>query len=760
LWRENIDRIALPRDGGGNDLSTDWSAYADRVRVTGPGGGDKPGFLKIRDSSGAYTYASADPPTPAEMGAPSYYDVDSEGYYKFPLDFGGDSGTNTGTLIMHFGDLGTYIVERSIKGTHSGTRYTATGIYTFHVGPIAELAVREGKPRQGFAQGQRAFTIEAVNNGPDTAPAVQVVTGLDPDSYVFHYPADMDFDPVTGVWDIGELAHNRTPEELTIVVNGSSAREVLTAAIRNTEAYSVCIDSGGDDVIPKPFSQADCEATSGNSWHATDFLDYIKENDQAVIGAQTGTGEDSPGSLIAHEFPNVPFVLLQWDPVRLLNRLEVDHYEIIGFRPKLGEPCRRPAFEAEATATVRDERYVGRGRENGGRRCHSVRAVNYAGQKGHWWPIASTGGDSTDQRVGQPPGIVLSESRVTVAENGHGNSYTVKLNRRPVSPMSVLLDVDDLTAATVSRSQLLFGPGNWDIPQTVTVTGVDDDVDNPGGRRQTTIRHTARGGGFGRADEQRVAVTVTDDGDAAGLVISPTTLLVAGGGGSGGYSVRLKSQPAADVRVTVASSDDQKATVNTGTRVVSGDQVWSVLSFNSVNWRHPQTVAVSFHADSGQAVITNSASSGDPNYDGISSGVFVEAIPAAHKPAVSVVAGSCVVSGERATFTLLTGRPVSKGLRVDYTIGRNWRAVPEDALGSGTTTIAEGADQVEIVVPTQQLPDADTPLAPPGDTRKRDSGVPGTATVVLASSPEYDIAGESIAHVLVYHTDESRYCQR
>ncbi len=54
-----------------------------------------------------------------------------------------------------------------------GTAYTDTGTYTFHVGPVAELEVRDVGVNPGLPASQRAYTVMDVNNGPDAALAVQ-----------------------------------------------------------------------------------------------------------------------------------------------------------------------------------------------------------------------------------------------------------------------------------------------------------------------------------------------------------------------------------------------------------------------------------------------------------------------------------------------------------------------------------------------------------------------------------------------------------
>ncbi len=64
---------------------------------------------------------------------------------------------------------------------------------------------------------------------------------------------------------------------------------------------------------------------------------------------------------------------------------------------------------------------------------------------------------------------------VTEAEgDGHAATYTVVLDSEPTAGVTVTPTSDDPTAAVVSAA-LTFGPDNWDQPQTVTVTAVNDE---------------------------------------------------------------------------------------------------------------------------------------------------------------------------------------------------------------------------------------------------------------------------------------------
>ena len=107
-------------------------------------------------------------------------------------------------------------------------------------------------------------------------------------------------------------------------------------------------------------------------------------------------------------------------------------------------------------------------------------------------------------------GMTFSRQSVTVAEAGGSATYTVRLQTQPAG--NVTVTVASSSAAAVTPESLTFTPSNWNAPQTVTVTGVDDDLDN-GLSRSAEIAHT----GYG--SPEIVTVTVTDDEDAPTLEI-------------------------------------------------------------------------------------------------------------------------------------------------------------------------------------------------------------------------------------------------
>ena len=76
-----------------------------------------------------------------------------------------------------------------------------------------------------------------------------------------------------------------------------------------------------------------------------------------------------------------------------------------------------------------------------------------------------------------PPGIAVTPtSGLVTTEAGGTATFTVVLQSMPTANVTIGLSSSDTTEGTVSPSSLTFTPTNWNVPQTVTVTGVDDSI--------------------------------------------------------------------------------------------------------------------------------------------------------------------------------------------------------------------------------------------------------------------------------------------
>ena len=198
----------------------------------------------------------------------------------------------------------------------------------------------------------------------------------------------------------------------------------------------------------------------------------------------------------------------------------------------------------------------------------------------------------------------------TIPENGGTATYSVILTSEPTDNVTVTPSSNDQSIATVSGT-LTFEPENWNTEQYVTVTGVNDDIDNEGDSRTTAITHTVAGGDYGSLTAEDVTVTVTDD-DTKGITFEPTAVTVGEAIGTTSYTVVLDSEPTADVTVTLAIAEVE------GTDAVTLATA-GTLAFTNTTWDMPQTVELTITDDSFDntpddrrtATITHTADGGD-----------------------------------------------------------------------------------------------------------------------------------------------------
>ena len=186
-------------------------------------------------------------------------------------------------------------------------------------------------------------------------------------------------------------------------------------------------------------------------------------------------------------------------------------------------------------------------------------------------------------------GVTISPTQLRIVE-GESASYGVSLTSEPEGTVSVSIGVLPPALAavfpppptfdvTVSTTSLSFSPGNWSVPQTVTVRVAEDD--HVSGDLEYAIVHSVSGyGDVTTAD--RVTVNAVDN-DSRGVTVTPTALTV-DEGESGAYTVVLDASPGPgqDGLTVTPTSNNADVTFAPAT-----------LAFTSTNWNAPQTVTVS-----------------------------------------------------------------------------------------------------------------------------------------------------------------------
>ncbi len=217
------------------------------------------------------------------------------------------------------------------------------------------------------------------------------------------------------------------------------------------------------------------------------------------------------------------------------------------------------------------------------------------------------------QPTTSPAIIVSPTSGLITTEIGGQASFTVVLATQPSANVTIGISSSNTNEATVNVNALTFTGANWNVPQTVMVTGADDSVDDDDISYVIVLAPaSSTDPNYSGLGATNVTITNQDD-DTAGILISnPSADNTTEDGGTATFTVRLKSRPTADVTLPISSSDLSEAIVSA-----------SSLIFTSVNWDTPQTVTVTGVND-GQSdgnvaysIVTGTVSSIDSKYNGI-----------------------------------------------------------------------------------------------------------------------------------------------
>ena len=236
--------------------------------------------------------------------------------------------------------------------------------------------------------------------------------------------------------------------------------------------------------------------------------------------------------------------------------------------------------------------------------------------------------------------VTVSESSLTIRE-GNSSTYTVELMSAPTS--DVMIGVSPGNGVSVSSNSLTFTAATWSAAQTVTVSATDNDIDEA--NRTVSVTHSVGGGDYGFNSVTAAGVTVeVEDNDTRDVRVTPTSLMV-NEGDFGTYTVVLRSEPTATVRVTIVDpASNTDVTANPAS-----------LTFATSNWDTAQTVTVLAAEDADAledtATVTHTVAGGD--YQSFAASSVSVTVQDNDMPGVAVSPSSLTIDeGATGTYTV------------------------------------------------------------------------------------------------------------
>jgi hypothetical protein len=202
-------------------------------------------------------------------------------------------------------------------------------------------------------------------------------------------------------------------------------------------------------------------------------------------------------------------------------------------------------------------------------------------------------------------GFTLSPTSASVIE-GESTSYDIVLDAPPSA--DVVIDLTSSNPDVTAPTSVTFTPSDWNTPQTITLTTLDNLLID--GTRIATITHdvTSADSAYDVLPTQDFTLTIGDN-DSAGILID-TPVTTVDEGDSLTYNVRLTSQPTADVIIAVTSLNSEAIPDTT------------TLTFTPTDWNIPQDVVLTVADNTTPeadrlADVVHSISSADSAYDAL-----------------------------------------------------------------------------------------------------------------------------------------------
>ena len=281
-------------------------------------------------------------------------------------------------------------------------------------------------------------------------------------------------------------------------------------------------------------------------------------------------------------------------------------------------------------------------------------------------------------------GVTVSPTTgLTTTEAGGKATFSVKLNIQPTANVAISLSSTKTSEGTVSPSSVLFTPQSWSTAQVVTVTGVDDSIAD-GDQNYTILTAPAvsSDANYNGLDAADVLVSNTDN-DVAGVVVSPTSgLITSESGSTATFTVRLSSQPLANVSIALSSSNTSEGTVRPASLLFT-PQDWSTAHLVTVTGVDDDI------ADGPQAytILTAPAVSGDANYSGADA---------------SDVSVSNTDNDTRKLLLALSGHQVAEGQSLTGTVTRNTPSTLPLTVSLASSDIKVATVQAQVTIATGQ----------------------------------------------------------
>ena len=667
------------------------------------------------------------------------------GPVSFRVCLAGESAT--------FGDDFTGVVRNTSRCTGSGSSNAdpsiGSGASSKQLSPGIDQSVLD-EPRETFTA-TLSLPSAIAGLSVDSAKSTATVTIVDKDPTLVTLSAPTGSVSENGGTKTLTLRLGRplvSPEVLTVPLNFGGV------ANRNSEYTVACASAGGVQCNNLNSGNASVTFTGGANASATATLtitgieDNVEEGSESVtvslgtLDANSGTNLDGGASgsgSVDFNLSEIPTIAFERDnyevteggalDVVLVLSQELEGWVIGVFDYEYESAGRRDTqFDSEIFSWFepgetrlsvsvpisqddhyeRDETFrleVRYAREYTTRGGSNIR-TNIHGTKLHGPPPATTTITIRDDEEAQA-GVTVSPVDLPVTEGGQPQDYRLVLNRAPAANVTVIATSQNERRAQVHSGQdaparqttLTFTPGNWNEPQPVSVTAMQDSDTHD---HVVRIEHEVRGTGeYANVTAEPMVVVITDDDTEVQPLISiyPDSGRAITEGSTARFRVIATPAPSGsiDVNVTVAESGDFADSGQTGARTVT------IGNSGRTSFLHVTTDNDSDDEDNGAITATVDPGNGydpDPVFDSASIEVWDN--DDATRPEASFAASSSSAGEGAGTRNIQVDfdPALTTGITLRYDVTGNATGGGNDysISGAGSLQVSAGASSASIPV--------------------------------------------------------------
>ena len=544
---EPIEEIERPLINTDNDEPPTGIALSVHPATLSEGDGETDVTVTAR-VTGSTTYGSdvTVAVSVAGSGAADAVDFGAVSGFNIVIPAGARSATGTFRLTPTVDDIDGSDETVSVSGVADNSATVTDTSLTITDDDVAGVTVveRGGETVTAEAGGKDSFTV-VLTSEPTADVTIPVSSSDETEATVS--PTSLTFTPEN--W--------RTPQRVTVtgvddtIDDGNMAYTVVLAPAESTDVKYSGMDP--EDVSATNADNDEPPTGIALSVHPATLSEGDGETDVTVVATVTGSGiygsdvtvavSVGPGTADAVDFGAVP------------------GFDIV---IPAGTRSAKETFRLTPVDDVIKET------------SETVTVSGVAGNKARVTPATLTISD--DDTAGVTVFESDGDTATTEAEgSGRTDSFTVVLTSPPSSSVRIEVSSSDTTEATVSPAALRFTPKNWKVPQRVTVTGVDDTIDD-GDQDYTVVLAPAKSKDvrYSGMDPDDVSATNADnDGPPTGIALRVSPGAIAEGDGETEVTVTARvtgsTTYGSDVTVTVTVSVAGSGTAGAvGFRAVSG----------------------------------------------------------------------------------------------------------------------------------------------------------------------------------------------